>query len=48
MTGVLGIQFDSHKEELEKARHQEAKEAEGDELQVLVYKQINGSGVRRD
>ncbi|KAL3162613.1 hypothetical protein ABBQ38_008660 [Trebouxia sp. C0009 RCD-2024] len=45
MTGVLGIQFDSHKEELEKARHQEAKEAEGDELQVLVLQQINGVDV---
>ncbi|KAL3135129.1 hypothetical protein ABBQ32_008065 [Trebouxia sp. C0010 RCD-2024] len=34
MTGVLGIQFDSHKEQLEKAKHQEAKEAEGDDLQL--------------
>ena len=34
MTGGLDIHFDSHKEELEKARHQEVQQAEGDDLQV--------------
>lgn len=34
MTGDLDINFDSHNEELEKARHQEVQQAEGDDLQV--------------
>ena len=34
MTGGLDIHFDSHKEELENARHQEEQQAEGDDLQV--------------
>lgn len=34
MTGGLDILFDSHKEELEQARHHEVQQAEGDDLQV--------------
>lgn len=34
MTGGLDINFDSHNEELEQARHQEIQQAEGDDLQV--------------
>lgn len=34
MTGGLDINFDSHNEELENARHQEVQQAEGDDLQV--------------
>ena len=34
MAGGLDIHFDSHKKELEQARHDEVQQAEGDDLQV--------------
>ena len=37
MAGGFGIHFDGQKDELEVARQQEAKESEGDDLQVLDH-----------